>query len=61
MERNKLEELERNKKRKRELEYEVRILKARESQLRDEWPSCSRKWMRWEGGGGMDVLYRGRG
>ena len=36
MERNKLEELERNKRRQRELEDELRMLKARENQLRDE-------------------------
>ena len=35
-EKNKLEELERNKKRQRELEEELRMLKARENQLKDE-------------------------
>ena len=36
VERNKLEELERNKRKQRELDDELRMLKARENQLRDE-------------------------
>ena len=36
LERSKLEELERSKRRQRELDDELRMLKARENQLRDE-------------------------